>query len=519
MKGCALLGNDSTTVWPYDKTTIRLLRVLAAATLIGAFVYLIVHTWRWPLMQDAPVIHYVNFLTDHGFAPYRDIGDMNLPGAYLTERLGTWIFGPGDLGFRIYDFALMGLMALAMIVIARPYGWIAGLFAGVLFAVIHASDGPKGAGQRDEVMTTLLVIGLAFLFEAVRQARPGWMALGGFFLGMAAAVKPTVAPLGLLLLVMVALVVRKNGGRVLAFVMWGVLGAAVSGALFVGFLLHYHAVAAFVDLNRSVIAYYASLNRLSLITLLRESIPRPMRLLVPFGLACAIVNPDRGNWERWALVLAVAFGALSYIAQGKGFYYQRYPLIAMTLLWFGIEFAVAIRRKGAARILGGAGLAIGTFILVPLFAARARTVFFSNVFTTTLEADLKNIGTERLQRDVECLDMVDGCMNALYHLGIVQQTGLTGDNILFAPDPSLPVVQRYRQMFWDGLIVHPPDVFVISDERFLDPASFDKLERWPQFNRYLADHYDLYTAHSFDSITVAYRIYLRKGYAAPARSN
>lgn len=497
---------------------IQLLRGLAAATLVSAFLYLIVHTWRWPLMQDAPVIHYVNFLTDHGFAPYRTIGDMNMPGAYLTERLGVFLFGPGDLAFRIYDFLLMGLMALAMVAIARPYDWIAGLFAGVLFAMIHASDGPKGAGQRDEVMATLLVVGLAFLFEAVRQTRPGWMAPAGFFCGMAAAVKPTVAPLGLLMLVMVAVVLRKKGGRVFLFILCGALGAAISATLFIGFLLHYRAVNAFIDLSRSVTAYYASLNRMSLISLLRESIPRPMRLLVPFGLVCAIMNPDRWNWERWALMLAVAFGALSYIAQGKGFYYQRYPLIALTLLWFGIEFAVCLRRKGLTQVIGGAGLALGTFILVPLFAARARTVFFSNVFTTTLEADLQNIGPDRLQRDVECLDMVDGCMNALYHLGIVQQTGLTGDNILFAPDSSLPVVQHYRQLFWDGLIAHPPDVFVISDEKFLDPASFDKLDRWPQFNRYLAENYNLYTAHSFD-ISVAYRIYLRKGSAVPTSAN
>jgi hypothetical protein len=72
-------------------------------------------------------------------------------------------------------------------------------------------------------------------------------------------------------------------------------------------------------------------------------------------------------------------------------------------------------------------------------------------------------------------------------------------------------VRYYRQQFWDGLVAHPPDVFVISDEKFLDPASFDKLDRWPQFARYLADHYDLATAHSFSSIAVAYRIYLRKG--------
>jgi hypothetical protein len=106
--------------------------------------------------------------------------------------------------------------------------------------------------------------------------------------------------------------------------------------------------------------------------------------------------------------------------------------------------------------------------------------------------------------------MVDGCYNALYHLQIVQQTGLLGDTILFAPDSSSPLVQHTRQEFWDALEARPPDVFVISDEQFMDAASFDKLNRWPLFARYLAEHYDLYSAHNFP-ITVAYRIYVRKG--------
>ena len=492
------------------RSYIRLLRALACATLVAAFLFLIVHTWRWPLMLDAQVMHYVNFLMDHGFAPYRDISDMNMPGAYLMERFSMVVFGPGDLGFRIYDFFLMGTMTLGMIAIAWPYDWMAGLFSGVLFAMIHATDGPKGTGQRDEVMAVLMVLGFAFLFHAVRKGIPAWMALGGFFFGMATMVKPTIAPLGVLLLLLGALALRKKGARVLAFVVYGALGACVPAVIFAGFLLHYHALDAFLYLNRTMTAYYAHLNRWAFIPLLRECMPRPMRLLVPFGLAVVALNPDRWNWERWALALGVAFSALSYFIQGKGFYYQRYPLIAFTLLWFGIEFSIAMRGKRVARVLGSIGLAIGIFGLVPLFAERTRTVSYSNIFTETLEADLQHIGPDRLQRDVQCLDMVDGCMNALYHLGIVQQTGLTGDNLLFPPDPSFPAVQHYRQVFWDALQANPPDVFVLSDEKFVDPASFDKLDRWPLFRQYLADHYDLYSAHSFN-ITVAYRIYVRKG--------
>ena len=166
-------------------------------------------------------------------------------------------------------------------------------------------------------------------------------------------------------------------------------------------------------------------------------------------------------------MLGVAFGAFSYFVQGKGYYYQRYPLIAMTLLWFAVELSIAARRRGVARAIGVAGLAIGIFGLTPLFAERARTIFYSNIFTEDaggLKCGRSDVA--RLQHNVQCLDMVDGCMNALYHLHIVQQTGMTGDNLLFPPDANFAVVQKERQRFWDALVAHPPDVFVISDEQF-----------------------------------------------------
>jgi len=426
------------------------------------------------------------------------------------ERLGMTVFGAGDLGFRVYDIFLMVAMTGAMIAIAWPYDWLAGLFAGVLFAMIHAADGPKGAGQRDAVMAMLMVVGLAFLLHSVRRQVAAWMLMGGLFFGLATAVKPTIAPLGLVLLVMAALILRKRGEGVARFVVYGVVGGAVPALFFFGFLLHYHALDAFIAMNRDVTAYYSHLYRMSYLDLLRESMPRPMRVLVPFGLAAAAMNRDWSNWERWALAVGVAFGAFSYFVQGKGYYYQRYPLVAMTLLWFAIELSIAARRRGVARAIGTAGLAIGIFGLTPMFAERARTIFYSNIFTETLETDLRQIGVAGLQHNVQCLDMVDGCMNALYHLQIVQQTGRTGDNLLFPPDANFAVVQKERQKFWDALMAHPPDVFVISDEQFMDAASFDKLKRWPEFARYLADNYELRSAHSFP-ITVAYRIYVRKG--------
>jgi len=212
-----------------------------------AAIFLVAVTLHWPLLKDAQVIHYINFLMDHGFAPYRNITDMNMPGAYLIEGWGMHVFGGGDVAWRVYDFALMGSLCAGMVVIARPYDWVAGLFAGVMFALVHTMDGPGNTGERDEVMAVLIVVGYAFLFEALRRKKPWLMALFGLSLGMAGAVKPTVAPLEIALLVMAWWTLRKRGEATAAYVWSGIAGVSIAVAIFFGFLFRYHALSALID--------------------------------------------------------------------------------------------------------------------------------------------------------------------------------------------------------------------------------------------------------------------------------
>src|ERR1035437_2614225 len=123
-----------------------LLRGLLIVALLASFATMVVRSLHWPLLADAQWMRYANFLIDHGFAPYRDILDFNMPGAYFSDRLAVFLFGPSDLGWRMYDIFLMVMATVGMIAIAWPYDWLAGLFGGVLFALLHAADGPTGIG-------------------------------------------------------------------------------------------------------------------------------------------------------------------------------------------------------------------------------------------------------------------------------------------------------------------------------------------------------------------------------------
>ncbi len=70
--------------------------------------------WRslgWPLIHDAPIMHYIAWLMAQGAVPYRDAFDMNLPGVYLIHRAVLLIAGPGDLPWRVFDLAWLAATA------------------------------------------------------------------------------------------------------------------------------------------------------------------------------------------------------------------------------------------------------------------------------------------------------------------------------------------------------------------------------------------------------------------------
>jgi hypothetical protein len=487
--------------------------ILAVAALC-----IVISTYHWPLIWDAQVFHYGNFLLEHGFAPYRDIVDMNMPGAYLIDGWAIRVFGAGDVAWRIADFTLLGTLCLSMIAIARPYDWFAGLFAGVMFAIIHVAEGPQNSVQRDEIMTVLIMVGCAFLF-ASRRHRNGWLMIPfGFSMAMATSIKPTVAPLGILLLVL--FLWGAPAKVTVPHIRNALLGAVIAIVIVATFLMHYDSAGALLATCRRLARYYAGVDRLSLHLLSLYSLPLAAFLLLPFALAVLPVARYWKGREQLAILTCAAFGGFSYFVQGKGYAYHRYTFTGFVLLWIAIQLMMGAR-KGTAwvKIVAISGLVVGMLVLVPLYVRTTLQMHTVNLFTPALENDLSRIGSDRLQHNIQCLDLVDGCFNALYHLRIVQSTGWMGDLLLFSPEKG-PVVDYYRDKFWTSLINNPPTVIVLSNEWFNRTPTFAKLNAWPQLSQYLAGHYNLVISRQFDEEAHhAYRIYVRHGMSLPATDN
>jgi Dolichyl-phosphate-mannose-protein mannosyltransferase len=487
-------------------------RIVIVAALGIAAIALILMTYQWPLAGDAQVFHYIHFLIQKGFAPYRDIPDINMPGVYVIEGWATHVFGGSDLGWRVYDFTLLSVLTGAMIVIARTYDWMAGLFAGVIFALAHACIGPRNTAQRDEVMTVLILVAYAFLFEALRKHKPWMLFVSGLGLGMASAVKPTVAPFGIVLLAMTAWRLRKEGKSVAAYIWSGIAGATLAGALVLMYLVRYHAVGDFYYCARQLTSFYTGQDRASLRTMFRHVVPFGAAVILPFGIIVAFVEKRWRNWERTALLVGILFGAFSYFLQGKGYSYHVYPLAAVLLLWTSLELMLAMRSRRWTRWVGIAGIAVGILVAIPTYFRRLSGLNpVRDDYTVTLQSDLTRLGGARLNHQVQCLDLIDGCFAALYHLRLVQSTGTMGDLILFGPGRS-PVIDVFREKFRNAMSKNPPSVIVLSNETFYGPRTINKIDMWPWFADYLKDNYHPIVDRTFPRQgEMTYRIYVRDG--------
>ena len=350
---------------------VTLLRALLLLVLAAGVVFYIATSLRWPLLVDAPVMHYVRFLMDHGFEPYRTITDNNMPGSYLTEGWAMHLFGPTDLAWRVYDLFLLAVITASMVVITRPVDWLAGVYAGGFFTLMHASEGPNLAGEREQVMTALLLAAIAILFTAVRNHRPALLLAFGFFAGLAASIKPTTPPFILLLAVIVLVVVHRRKLSPLPYFFWATLGLSLAFSLDLGFLLLHHAVQPFLFVVRVITPAYVSLRHPGWGMLLAHAVPSNLLLIVPFALVAFLLH-RRWNWERWVLHLGVLARAFSFFAQQKGFLHHRYLLVSFLLLLVGLELLPALRRHGLARWAGAAGILLTLLVSLPHYLSTYR---------------------------------------------------------------------------------------------------------------------------------------------------
>lgn len=506
-----LFQQSKVAILTTDRTAdpwLRWFRIALWTALLASSVLYIRFTWHWPLVGDSSLIHYIAFLMDRGWAPYRDLGDMNLPGSFLIEWAAMHVFGTGSLAWRLFDLTVLSATAAGFLAIAGRGNRLAGAFAAVLFAVIHGRDGINNTGQRDLTMAALVVLCYALLFLAWRtesgKKSAGAACLFGFCIAAAGTIKPTALPLGLMLVVALAFVLRQQQRPAARAVLLAAAGYLTPLLVCFVFLGREHAVGAFVHSLFTVVPYFAGLGRKPLSFLLLHSVSPLMGLVAVWFLLVIASTMATGFWRRWrrpwslqqweraALLFGAAVMLAGLVAQGKGFPYHRYPFLALLLPVIAVDLVSALRQRGVVLALAVAGLAYGAFVVVPQSVAAVHRYDGRNQeLITMIEADLTRLGGPSLSGRVQCMDTISGCTTALYRMRLEPATGLLSDFLVFGPEGN-PAVRDAQSQFLDKVNARPPEVIVVTANLFPDgPGDFGKLAMWPEFQQLLSSRYRL----------------------------
>jgi hypothetical protein len=471
------------------------LRLISAVSAL-LLAYLIWASRAWPLIHDAPLMHYIAWLIAQGGVPYRDAFDMNLPGVYLLHLAVLQVGGPGDLAWRLFDLAWLFATGALLWAYCRPVSDAVAAAAGAtLFGLYHLSGGAWRAGQRDFLLCLFLLAGAYGVARGLEQP-DGRLALlaGGLALGAGMTVKPHAGLFWLLCAAVAVAGARRAGQPAWRAGALVLSGGLVVPALIVGWLAARGGLApCLAILTGYVLPLYSQVGRVSVLAATRwHAWGR-----ASFGLLAALGLLGLRASAAWSprvvlAALGALYGGAHFGLQGKGWEYQLYPLA----LFLCVLASAAVPRRGdGARTRRGAELlavrragALTAWVLLVLvlgakgiearepewIAEKARRV-------AALTRDLAPL--VRPGETVQVLDTTSGGIHALLRLGLRQPTRFIYDFHFFHHQDD-PRIRALRAELIAGLAAHPPAAVVVLEESWPE-LGYGRLAAFPELARVL----------------------------------
>jgi hypothetical protein len=444
--------------------------VLSLAVLAGAL------AWRsrgWPMIHDAPLMHYIAWRIGEGAVPYRDLFDMNFPGVYLLHMVAFKLFGSSDAGWRAFDLTWLAATSLAAAALAAPWGRLAAAGAGLFFAVYHLAAGAWQTGQRDFLLCPFLLLGaLGVARWAERPEKPASLAWGGLAVGAGITVKPHAGLFAAALVLLVAIVAR-GAGRPMAVFATAIVGPSLA---IVGWLAVAGALPAWYEV---VVGYlvplYSRLGRPGHWTFYRWHLWIPIAIGAALSIASALVSRRFG--ARHAVVtLGLGYGVAHFFGQGKGWEYHLYPLAAFAAVALFAEMP-RLLEAGRVAALPLAACAVAATIMLGIKGGEASDAVWiatKERRVSAIVADLAGrIGPEDF---VQVLDTTEAGVHALLRLRAVEPTRFIYD-FHFYHDRETRTVQRLREEFLAGFDAHPPK-FVVLFERGWPAGGYERVDEF-----------------------------------------
>ena len=454
---------------------VGLLVVLGLAVLTGAL------AWRsrgWPLIHDAPLLHYIAWRISEGAVPYRDLFDMNFPGVYLLHLTAFELFGAGDAGWRVFDLAWLTGTSVAVAALAAPWGRLAAAGAGLFFAAYHLAAGAWEAGQRDFLLCVfLLLAALAVARWAEHPGERASLAWSGLTLGAGITVKPHAGLFAVALLVLVAIVARGSGRPPVASVTMFAAPVLAPSLAVVAWLAVVGALPAWYEI---VVGYlvplYSRLGQPDRWTFHRWHVWIPILAGVTLSIGSALVS-RRFSARHAVVTVGLGYGVAHYFGQGKGWEYHLYPLAAFAAVAL---FAETPRWLEATRLVAlpllGCIVAAGTMLgLKGVEAADAPWIAAKERRVSAVVADLA--GRITPEDFVQVLDTTEAGIHALLRLHAVQPTRFIYD-FHFYHDVHTRTIERLREEFLASFDARPPK-FVVLFERGWPAGGYERVDAFP----------------------------------------
>ncbi|MBI2157852.1 MAG: glycosyltransferase family 39 protein [Candidatus Rokubacteria bacterium] len=458
------------------RTSAASLALLAPLAALAAWL-----AWRsrgWPLVHDAPIMHYIAWRLGEGAVPYRDLFDMNFPGVYLLHRAALTVFGASDAGFRAFDLLWLAGTALCVGALVAPGGRAAAAAAGLFFAVYHLAGGAWQAGQRDFLLCPFLLLGA---LGVARWAEHGveWPLLwGGAALGAGLTIKPHAALLAAALAALVAAVARRRGRPAGIAAAIFAMSALVAPMLVTLWVAARGGLAAWREIVFDyLLPFYARLGRPAEWTMWRWQVWIAIAAGVALSLGAALWR-RRFTARHAAVALGLGYGVAHFAGQGKGWEYHLYPLAAFAAvaLFAEVEPLVAARRwAGALPLLASVAAAAVLLGVKGAEASGAAWIAEKERRVSALVRDLA--GRVGPGEYVQVLDTTEGGVHALLRLRAVQSTKFLYDFHFYHDTDQWPI-HKLRADFAAEFDRRPPK-FLVLFERSWPAGGYQRVDQWP----------------------------------------
>lgn len=462
--------------------------------------------WRslgWPLVHDAPIMHYIAWRIADGAVPYRDLFDMNFPGVYVFHLAVVAWLGTGDAAWRAVDLGVTALGAGAVAALAAPWGRVAALGGASFFAAYHLASGAWNAGQRDFLLCPCLLAGA---LGVARWAEGGGIrpvALAGVALGAGLTIKPHAVVFVAALLAFIVVRARGTTAPALAPAIALLAGAALAPLAVVAWLAAVGALGAWRDI---VFGYLIPLY---------SRVTRPadwlyfrwhawVAIAATVGLTVARLTWSRRWTARHAVVLlGLAYGLVHFVAQRKGWEYHLYPLAAFAAVLLFAELRPALGRRrplAATPLIAGLVAVVWLTGVKGVEAADSGWIVLKERRASALAAEL--VARVKPGDLVQVLDTTDGGVHALLRARLREPTRFLYD-FHFFHHVDAPMIERLRAELVRDLAARPPALIVVWEHGW--PAGgYERFERFSALERVLETGYAL--ARQGDG----YRIYAKR---------